>query len=904
MLTFTCYMRKAGKITLIVFGSLVGLLLLLALLLVVFENDIKRYAVNSLNEKLNTRIEVEAIELSIWDRFPNASLRFKNIAVKDAWSTGVGHDTLFFAERLYLEFNLSDLITGDYTIKEISTKNGFLDVRITAEGDGNFHVFKPTEKDDKGGDDLAFNLSRVHLENIRLKYNNEVNEERYEVMLHDAEASGAFKGSEFTVNNRCQFTIEQIRSGKIKMLSGVFGTLNTTLDIKQDGALIILGASELLLGKVPFAFSGEIISDSLTHCNLMVSATKSSIGDLFSLLPEHTQKHLSQYNSKGQFAFEGSIEGPVTAVLMPRLNAQFSIADASLIEPESNTRLSAINLNGTYTNRNSSGREDLVLKSLSARIDEGGISGELTCTDFTNPRLRGSLQANLDLRKTAKLLGKLPGEIRGGQLDLKTTFDVMVAELERDPAAAMAHAELSAGIRNAELVAQHGKLVLSNVSTDIMLRKQHAIIKNLKGKINNESFEVDGALQDFIPALISTKNALNLVASVGISKLDVDFWSDVLSTGGSTTASDSESKNNPFNANLEFNTPVLTAKDFTARKVKTRIILLNNVLSFEQLSLQAADGNIKAKAQIDMRSASKPTFQLNANLNGIKLDELFKQFNNFKQDYITNEHLKGKLTAQVDISGNFDSNYEIVIPSVKALFKFRIDNGSLTNLPAFNDIVTEMHKMKAADIFFKKHVNDMERRLKTVTFGTLENEIIIHNQQIIIPKMEIASSALNLNLSGVHHLDDRIDYHFDFMFKDLKVQKDEYTEFGKVHDDGSGVRLFIKMTGTASDPIIAFDKNEQKRARQEKLQDEKQNVKSLLKEEFGLFKKDSTLKPQQTVTREAEFILYEGDPDEGAQPNKTRDKKPKDNKTRVNKLFDKWEKEGEKKETSTFEIDE
>jgi hypothetical protein len=77
-------------------------------------------------------------------------------------------------------------------------------------------------------------------------------------------------------------------------------------------------------------------------------------------------------------------------------------------------------------------------------------------------------------------------------------------------------------------------------------------------------------------------------------------------------------------------------------------------------------------------------------------------------------------------------------------------------------------------------------------------------------------------------------------------------EYGYVVDDGVGdPTIFILVTGTVDNPQY---KQIDKKAMQEKvkqdLKTEKQNLKKVLNEEFGMFKKDTTLKKVEPAPKD------------------------------------------------------
>ncbi len=155
------------------------------------------------------------------------------------------------------------------------------------------------------------------------------------------------------------------------------------------------------------------------------------------------------------------------------------------------------------------------------------------------------------------------------------------------------------------------------------------------------------------------------------------------------------------------------------------------------------------------------------------------------------------------------------------------------------------------------------KSLQDVRFSTLENTIEIDNEKVIIPKMEIISSALNIFVSGKHGFDNMVDYHFQLTMSDLlskkaKKAKKENEEFGVIADDGLGrTQLFISMSGPIDDPKISYDALGAKEKFKADIKNEKQTLKQVLKEELGLFKKDSTLNDSKKKKEKKVIIEFD-----------------------------------------------
>lgn len=138
---------------------------------------------------------------------------------------------------------------------------------------------------------------------------------------------------------------------------------------------------------------------------------------------------------------------------------------------------------------------------------------------------------------------------------------------------------------------------------------------------------------------------------------------------------------------------------------------------------------------------------------------------------------------------------------------------------------------------------------------------------------------MDIDFFGSHNFNKQIDYHFSFYLPQLltmqaKKRKEQNKEFGEEQDDGLGRVLHYYMTGTTDKPLFKRDLKAEKAKRKENIKKEKQNIKAILNEEFGIFKKDtlrnSKEKKQPAPKKENKFKVKWGD------KNKEKDDKEED----------------------------
>ena len=108
----------------------------------------------------------------------------------------------------------------------------------------------------------------------------------------------------------------------------------------------------------------------------------------------------------------------------------------------------------------------------------------------------------------------------------------------------------------------------------------------------------------------------------------------------------------------------------------------------------------------------------------------------------------------------------------------------------------------------------------------------------------------------------------------------------------------MRMYGNVDNPTIIWDKQSRKEQVKENLTEEKETVKSMLKSEFGLFGKDSTVRNYQEKERPKETIKVELDP---AEEPKQEDKKAKKDSKLKNTLKN-WKQEADKDKQEKIEF--
>ncbi|WP_100614374.1 translocation/assembly module TamB domain-containing protein [Confluentibacter citreus] len=162
-------MKKAAKLILKVVLLIVALFLILviSIQLPFVQNIAKNKAVNYLETKIKTKVEIGSLEIS----FP------KDIILNDFYFEDQSSDTLLAGKSLKVDIGLFALLSNKVEINSIDLEETTINIKIDKDSISNFdYIIKAFETPTKPESDEPIELSvdKVNLNNIRFSYNDQV----------------------------------------------------------------------------------------------------------------------------------------------------------------------------------------------------------------------------------------------------------------------------------------------------------------------------------------------------------------------------------------------------------------------------------------------------------------------------------------------------------------------------------------------------------------------------------------------------------------------------------------------------------------------------------------------------------------------------------------------------------
>lgn len=818
-------------------GALFGLLVLLWLLALVFEKDVIRYASDKLNSNLNSEVKFESVDFTILKTFPYASLEFKNVRCDEYLPSKKPVKPLFEASYLYLQFNVWDLFSGSYSVKRVVLRDASLNLYKDKKGRDNWHVWKTNDTPKAEKEKFSFKLSAVKLENVQLRYTDRQSEGFVDLALKELYLSGNFSEKKYKLSTEANFTLTKLDWSGFAIPSDLKVALNATLQVDTEKKTYRISYAGMDLNTMELGCEGGFVDmDEGLYAELSFSGKKLDIAEVLNLLPEQYSTFREEYDGDGLIELQGNCKGFVSQGKLPDLRFEFSGKDVSFTAKQQNIRLRDVQFAGNLVYM----PQDMAqcgfsLNRLSGSLPSSQFTGSVSVFDFNRPQIKFNIQAQTDLQELFAFYPVDTLEKISGRMDINLQFASTMSANDRFSMADLANAKVSGTVlfQNVGLQVKKSPFGFEEVSGGLEFTNRDVSVREVTGFLAGNDFKLNGEALNLLPYLLIPKQNLTIRADLDCRSLSAEkFFSTEKNTSGNSSAGKTVLPDY-VTLNLDAHIGKFNYKRFEASEIKGNISLYNRVLSVQQVTMKTLGGTVFLNAVADNKSGEGFSIVCNGNLNHVSVSDLFYRFENFGQDAIDNEHLKGTLDAFVEFRAYFSSDLKIDDASIYLKTDLEINNGELIRF----------EPLKALAGWVKVE------ELETIRFAKLKNTIYIKDKKVIIPTMSVFSNALDINISGEHGFDNVVDYSFNLYLGDILANKfrlrkkpDKQGEFGELIPDKGRTRLFVRMYGPMDNLEFSYDKNAVRQKLNQDIEVEKGNVKNILDAEFGRIKNDSLLK--------------------------------------------------------------
>lgn len=760
-----------------------------------------------INEKIKGEISIGDIDPSLFSTFPYVSLHLSGIMVRDTlWKNH--HHNFLQAENIFIRPEIMSIFSGKPKIKKVIIEEASIYIFTDSTGYTNEYILHPQETAKKE-DTLSISTKSVPdivLKNVHFVMDNQVRQKLYDFDVKKMALSVTSSQKLLELDVKTNLLVHSLTFNssngsflKEKSIEGNF-KLNFNFALKK----LQFNKINILLNNHSFVFTGSFdLSSAPPLYKLLIETEDASYKEIAYLLSPNIGKKLNNYNVEKPVTVSALLDGSQLPNKIPFVRVQLNCRNNTITTPVGTFTnasftgifLNQVSLNQPRVDKNSG----LVFSALNAKWE--GIpfsSGNINITNLESPFLNSDIQSAFDLSSFNNIAGSNTIRFTKGSGKINVTFQGPL--MDNDTAATHMYGDVT--MEKADINYLPRNFSFTGCSGKLEFRDKDVHIAQLTAKAGNTALTLNGDVKNFLALLNKNPEKLVLDWKVYSPKLILgDFISYLGKPEGVASrrpakksvlkvSSQIDRMLKDCNVEIEIKADKLNYKHFSASDVSARLSLTNNLLAIKSVLLTHAGGTLTLNGSL-LDDGSNHFLKLNSQIKNVNISEMFRAFNNFKQNAILDKNLEGQLSAALTISAYLTSKAELSPGSLKGTLDLSLKDGQLINFEPVK---------KISEKIFKK------RDFANISFAELKDKLVVNGNEIKINRMEMQSSVLSMFVEGVYDLKKGADLSIQVPVSNLK-KKDEMIELtnkGTKSKTGLSLRLRAK-TGDDGKVKITWD---------------------------------------------------------------------------------------------------
>ena len=769
------------------------------------------------------KVTIGDVDLSFLRTFPQISVLLEKVAVKDTMFNEHKH-AFFTADKLYARISVFNVIGKKDPLTGIRVDDGNLYMFTDTTGYTNNYLLAGKKKNEGTPgtkqkkvilDDIRLNNFHITIDNKKANKLLEFNANKFVCDINDNNSILRFRTKNDIFIKSFAFNLNKGSFIKGKTLKG-----NFDLFYNQKNKQLYFDQLAANIGDQPFSLSGKFNLNSSPDFKLVVDTRKLDVKKGTTFLPEKVALAVSVVSLDKPVNLKVTITGPLTPG-DPLVNVEWATTAKTRVSTPF-FEFTNCTFTGGYTNEFIVG---LPRRDPNSRIRIHNLTGEwegiplnsknVYIDDLVEPMINFDLASSFKLSTLNNLLQSNSVKMNEGNADLNITFSGPLIKNSNGNTFINGDLIIKDGLmmyapRNIPLKDLNGSIVFKN--TDVM-------VKDIRTNVQGNKIIMNGSLKNLLALIKTNPGKISLDWNIYSPELNLATLNTLLqkrskvatnSTQGKfgKTAAQIDEMLEQSNVQLDLRADKLIYKKFVATNVKASINLIQESWDLKNISLQSGGGAMQVKGYIREKNDNKNVLEAKVNIDNADVNKIMYAFNDFGQDGISHENLRGKLTSNIDVKMDIDRDLAGTPDNMEGVVNFSLKNGALINYEPIQ---------KLQNFLFKN------RNFDEIKFAELKNKLELKNKEVVINRMEIQSTALSLFVEGIFSMKGNTDLSIQVPLSNLKKRGEDYKPENLGADAKGGTSVYVRGR-PGDDGNIKFKYDLFKKFRKENKKDNKTNA--------------------------------------------------------------------------------
>jgi len=474
-------------------------------LIVYWKQDaIVQELISNLNEDFVGEIEIEDSHVSAFENFPYISIDLNHVRI---FEDKQNHkDPILDLKDVYAGFDIWTLLSGEYDIKVLELKEGYIHAIQHENGEMNItkalSSTKPVEEIEA---DFHIHLKSIELIDVDIYKLNESNQIMIESFVDHAELSFKTNAEHVLAGVDAELQMNIIKGGDTTFFKHKHLNIDGEMEYLKESEMLLISPSELELEHATFTGEGQIDIANDFNVDVKLYGKKENFELFTALAPEELYPTLERYENAGEIEFNVDLSGKAVNGNTPYVYASFSCKDAHFENNLSHKRVDQLNFSGYFTNNGKPGIENMEfsLSDFSARPEAGTFSVNLFVKDFESPDINMTLDSDFNLEFLTSFINATSFEEIHGDIQMHMKFhdiiDLTNPEKSIEKLNEAYYSEILIDDLGFKTSSYH--LPLDGLSTKITVEGHNAQIDYFRAKVGDSDIKIAGHISD-LPAII------------------------------------------------------------------------------------------------------------------------------------------------------------------------------------------------------------------------------------------------------------------------------------------------------------------------------------------------------------------------------------------------------------------
>lgn len=792
--------HKAVKITGYILLCLTTIITIVLISAAVYIHYNKPAIINKVKEafakNVNGQLQIGNMDVSLWARFPNITVTLENITITDS----LNHSPLLQAKTISCSISPFQVAAAKPTLERLKVTHGILHLFIDSAGFDNSYILSP-KKAPSSNIDNTNSQSLIHiieLDDVRFISEQVLNNKKFDILVKRAYANITRQDSLLLIaaEEDCQINRLGFNLANGSFFENIPVKGRWLLQFNPLSKTLHSPVNSIFINNSNFDISADFSFKDSGSFNLSASAGNISYQNAKAIVTKKIQNKLSFLSISQRIKVTALLKGQLKNGGDPQVYITCTASNNTL--QTKLTRFDNCSFIGIYTNQLNPNQKPSDPNSI---VYFNRFTGRWSGLEMVGDSIR------IDNLSTPSFFFNFHSACSFQQLDsalnLKAiNFDEGAATLNlqyNGPLAvdATIFANLTGDLKftNGKITYLPHNLQFDHCNGNITFSKNSIAIKKITCNYKKNHFEVTGTGNSINSAIMATGKS-NIACNIYCPSFNVSDFKGVFANNSNSVKANNSNKSlgnatstlddilDKGDIQLSISAGELLLNNFAAQNARVVLLLQQNNWQLQRASLNFGGGTFFVDATV-FKSGNNFVADTKLDIKNADVRKAFYAFNDFGQEAITYQNLRGSLNAGGNLHMQLNNTGSIVPGSMQGTANFSILNGTLINFKPLINLQEYVFK---------------NRDMTNVAFAEIKNNLTINQNQVLIPRMEIASTAMRIFIEGVYGVDTATDISIQVPFSNLSKPADG-APVNKGTDVKAGPSLYLRAKSRADGKV-------------------------------------------------------------------------------------------------------